>query len=959
VENKVALQVLKGDWRIAVDPGNRGRDERWFEALRPDSKAAPVPGLIQDVFPNYHGVAWYWLRFTPDLTGLGDLSGVATAAERVLLRFGAVDYLGEVWLNGQYAGEYEGGETPFELDVTETIRPDGDNLLAVRVLNPSDTPIDGYVLKEVPHSNRTNSTRAGSSTNMGGITYPVELRCVPGIYICDLFARPDPHTGRIAVSVTLRNSLAASAAGKVSLSVAACHAGDVLTSTEFMVELSPGISNHELSVQVPQPRLWELEDPYLYRVAATISAVEDPRQGKSLDAHQQAVRCGFRELRVIGGYFSLNGRRIFLKCAHTGRGSRNDMLNAKAGGFNMVRFIAGVADPAQLDLCDEIGLMVYEECLASWLLADSPKMGERYDRNTASMIRRDRNHPCITIWGLLNETENGPVFRRAVTFLPKLRELDPTRLVLLSSGRWDGEPSIGSVSNPGSAEWEPEWGVEGPNAPQVNPKHFWGYMDRAGDAHHYPFVPLPPQGLKFFQHLGAQDKPVFLSEFGIGPVQDVIRDWRYFQRIGVNEDRDDVGFLRAQALAFVADWQRLGFDDVYPFPEDFLRESQRLAARQRTLSFDLIRSNPRICGHNLTALNDGMTGEGLWNCAREWKPATYDAVSDGWAPLRWCLLASPMHGYAGREVTFEATLANEDALRPGEYPIRFRILGPAGLVWEKATTVKIPDHGALAVPVLEETLKLSGPTGQYIFAANMDNGGAPSGGRLAFYLTDPAELPRVDGRIHLWGLSARSATWLMARGLDCWPLSAEEGDAAGQVILVYQPPEDEITPQRLAGLFQRVAAGATVVFLNHKALGNAEGPTDYLPFDNKGTCYAFTDWLYHKECVAKRHRIFAGLQAPGILDWDYYDQVIPHEIYEGLPTPDETIAASFVTAHHRCPGGYGCGLLAAVYRHGRGKIVLSTLHLLENLEAHPSADRLLVNLIGYAMSERQRVSRRR
>jgi len=84
-------------------------------------------------------------------------------------------------------------------------------LLAVRVLNPADTPIDGYVLKEVPHANRTNSTRAGSSTNMGGIPYPVALRRVPAIYVADLFVRPDLQSGQIAVTVTVRNSQGAAA----------------------------------------------------------------------------------------------------------------------------------------------------------------------------------------------------------------------------------------------------------------------------------------------------------------------------------------------------------------------------------------------------------------------------------------------------------------------------------------------------------------------------------------------------------------------------------------------------------------------------------------------------------------------------------------------------------------------------------------------------------------------------
>ena len=74
----------------------------------------------------------------------------------------------------------------------------------------------------------------------------------------------------------------------------------------------------------------------------------------------------------------------------------------------MIRFIAGVAQRYQLDLCDEIGLLVYEESFAGWCLGDSPQMAERFDDSTLGMVRRDRNHPSIVIWGLLNETGDGP-----------------------------------------------------------------------------------------------------------------------------------------------------------------------------------------------------------------------------------------------------------------------------------------------------------------------------------------------------------------------------------------------------------------------------------------------------------------------------------------------------------------------------------------------------------------------
>ncbi|MCJ7736846.1 MAG: hypothetical protein MUQ10_05955, partial [Anaerolineae bacterium] len=89
---------------------------------------------------------------------------------------------------------------------------------------------------------------------------------------------------------------------------------------------------------------------------------------------------------------------------------------------------------------------------------------------------------------------------------------------------------------------------------------------------------------------------------------------------------------------------------------------------------------------------------------------------------------------------------------------------------------------------------------------------------------------------------------------------------------------------------------------------------------------------------------------PGIMDWDYYGPVIPHDMFEGQDTPDETIAAAFVTGHPSCSdaSGYGAGLLMAAYRYGQGRFFLSTPYILENVDVHPAADRLLLNLIRYA-----------
>ncbi len=955
-----STETLGGDWRLAVDPKNIGRDQGWFNEIQHDTREAVVPGVIQQVFPGYHGVAWYWLNFRVECRVSRD--------DRLLIRFGSVDYLADVWVNGKHAGTFEGGETPFEFDITGLVDMNRDNLLAVRVLNPTDEPIDGITLVQTPHINKVMVPTPGCSFNSGGITSLVELRSVPAVSISRLFAQPDSKTGSVTVSVTTRNADQTNRAGAISLKISAEGSGDVIERQFQDTTFAAGESVHELTLSVPKPRLWCPENPFLYRVTAEVSTA-----GKA--PHEQSVRCGFRDFRVVNGFFYINGKRVFLKSTHTGNHMpigmhvpmdpdfvRRDIINAKASGFNAIRCI-GCILPEQLDFCDEIGMMIEEESDAEWLLGGaeagysyvktlypptplSPKLEERYKHNFTEMILRDRNHPSIVMWQLLNETEDGYMFNVAHQFLPLLRALDSTRLVLLSSGRFDGHFNIGTVSNPNSNVWEDVWGLEAPNGP-IKTVLSHPSMDGSGDFHIYPIVPQTPETNSYLRNLGNGTKPVLLSEYGIGSLFDVIGEWKHFEQVGARPDLEDASWLKEQSDGLRADWNRLGFDDVYPFVEDMLHESQRLSARQRTIGFNLIRSNPNLCGYNLTGMLDhAMTGEGVWKLWREFKPSMFDAVSDGWAPLRWCLFAEPLNVYSGRTATVEAVLANEDVLKPGEYHARFRIFGPQGPVWEKIAVVKIPNPPVLAVPVIRETFEMKGPPGRYVLEANREEGAA-TGGQLTFFVADPAKLPPGAGKLALWGIDKGPEEWLTAHGFDCRQLTPDVVDQH-DVVLVGKPADSETNPKMWQSLTALMANGSTVVFVSGQIFREGNVGAAWLPSKHKGFCRPFIDHLYHKECVAKRHPVFGGLQGPGIMDWDYYGQVIPHDGFEGLDTPDETIAASFATGYFGYPRGYGSSLLIAMYKQGEGRLILSTPYVLENLNSHPAADRLLLNLISYA-----------
>jgi hypothetical protein len=145
-------------------------------------------------------------------------------------------------------------------------------------------------------------------------------------------------------------------------------------------------------------------------------------------------------------------------------------------------------------------------------------------------------------------------------------------------------------------------------------------------------------------------------------------------------------------------------------------------------------------------------------------------------------------------------------------------------------------------------------------------------------------------------------------------------------------------------LAEFMATGSTVIFLSHQAFRRDDHEAAWLPLANKGRIQNFNDWLYHKECVAKPHAIFEGLQGKGMLDWYYYGPMWPHHVFEGQDTPDQVVAGSFATGYS-IAGGYACGVLLGSYKFGSGQFIINSFPIMEWVDKHPVADRLLLNLV--------------
>jgi len=932
------LYQLDGEWLLAIDPDNRGRSAGWEQ--RPTAAAQPgaTPGAIEEVFPGYDGIVWYWRSFQPPPAPIGaPWSG---------LRFMAADYLADVWLNGIYLGSHEGGETPFTLDLGTALQVAGDNLLAVRLIHVGAEPIDGLDLLHVPHGIKAVPFRPGRFHNYGGIWQTVELLALPPVRIADIFVQPRIQTGDAIVEIALLNTTSQAVQGHIDLAIGLAQGDGPIAGEVVSTSLTPGETPFTATVRVPEIRLWALDRPVLYTLSARLNVA-----GEVSDRHE--ARFGFREFTFRDGYFELNGARLILKGAHTvghyGMGLvlprgpeqlRQELLNLKAMGLNCCRSLGRMLFPEQLDLCDELGLLVYEETLASWLWASSPAMAERFDAHVREMILRDRNHPSLVIWGLLNETRDADISLHATGMLPLIRTLDPTRLVLLHSGRWD-DPAAERDAAPA------------PIGPVALP-HQDTWSQGFADYHRYVTRPLSAEAIALFRTLGSPGHRLFQSEFGHGSAIDPVRISRLFEQYGARGDLEDGTLYRQMAERLEADFGRLGLYEVFATPSDLVRASQALHAENRALGIAALRSNPHLCGYSITGMVDHtMVGEGLMTLFREPKWGTIDALREAWQPLQWSVFTDRTSLYRGDALHIEAVLVNEDQLQPGSYPVRLRVSGPEGVLCEATSEVVIPASlGAarpgLVYPVFDVQVPLNGPAGRYEVRVLFDRGAAAIG-HSHVYVSEP--LAPIAGEIEVWDADGTLATWLGQQGLLVHNSTPATLGQRGRMILVNRPAI-KADPESFAALLDWIAAGGVAVFLSPHAFDLRAEDTSgvflratlsWFPFSSNVQLKQARGCWWAVDHVVKPRPITAGLPAGQLMDLQYYRAVHPHWTYVGLPEGEVVCAGLGIGACGE-QDNYWTGADLAVIPWGQGHAILSTLLIVEHLGHDPAADRLARNL---------------
>ncbi len=440
IQNDIRNKLdISGIWDFQTDPDEVGAANGWFNDL-PDSRPMAVPGSwneqYEDIF-NYFGLSWYVKKTYIPKTWHGD---------RIFIRVGSACYFGTVYVNGEEIGSHDGGHLPFEFDITNHIKWDVENVIAISVENHLKPT-------RVPSAGTGGGMEAASIMNgypsttfdffpFAGLHRPVVLYSVPETRIEDVIVVTGYEGDEGWVQVSAKIS------GETQIGRVILMGGDNPVESQIVFKNGEGAT----TLKVPNVRLWSDQDPYLYEL--TIRTETD----------KYSLKVGIRTIAVEGGQILLNDQPVELN----GFGRHEDFYASGKGlnlplmvkdyqlmrwtGANSYRTSHYPYSEEEMMLADREGFLIIDETPAVSLQFDTEEnIAERYRmclQQIDELVARDKNHPSVVMWSVANEPMPANMVERFTGgdfdaskdvagkeflhgLVTRARELDPTRLVTI------------------------------------------------------------------------------------------------------------------------------------------------------------------------------------------------------------------------------------------------------------------------------------------------------------------------------------------------------------------------------------------------------------------------------------------------------------------------------------------------------------------------------------------------
>lgn len=427
VDRRSGALSLDGDWRFQLLPSPDSPVSRTWSS-------AHVPGAWTmqgtDDLPWYTNSQMPWGEFPPtspaaNPTGVYEREidvPAEWAGRRIVLQVGAAESVLLVHVDGRPVGISKDSHLAAEFDLSDAVRPGASATVRLTVVKWSDaTHIEDQ-----------------DQWWHGGITRSVLLYATDPLYLADVTVRARAD-GDLRVDCRVRDAggalpegwyVTGEIDGQLLLQDAEF---DRLNAEDDRV--SDFLGEPRLCAQVPGVRTWTAETPELYALTVRLHRAD----GTVSDTSYQ--RIGFRDVEIVGRDLLVNGERIYVRGVNrhdfhplTGRtvsydDMRADLVLLKRFGFNAIRTAHYPNDPTLYDLADELGFYVVDEANIeahdhAHEIADDPRYTSAFVDRVARMALRDKNHPCVIIWSLGNESDYGANHDAAAGWL---RRHDPTR----------------------------------------------------------------------------------------------------------------------------------------------------------------------------------------------------------------------------------------------------------------------------------------------------------------------------------------------------------------------------------------------------------------------------------------------------------------------------------------------------------------------------------------------------
>lgn len=423
---------LNGTWEFEIDHGDSGRKRGLVQKEKLDSSIlvpfCPESSLSGIGYTDFMRAVWYKRRFSLSDTAKG---------KRVLLHFGAVDYLCEVWVNGTSVGTHKGGYTSFCFDITAALH-DGENEITVCAQDDTRSP-------HQPSGKQSHKYESHGCyyTRTTGIWQTVWLEWVDPCYIKEVSLTPHAAEGTIGVRVVT--------SAPCTLKVSASYEGREMGSANIRTD---GMQA-EITLPLAEKHLWNVGEPNLYDLALSLES--DGRIVDHIDSY-----FGLRNVWFDGMSFMINDKPVFQRLvldqgyypdgiytAPTDEALRRDIELAMAMGFNGARLHEKVFEARFLYHADHLGYLCWGE-MANWGLDHSEDYAlADFLNDWIPAVKRDYSAPSIIGWCPLNETWNQNLRAQRDDVIRMIyritKAMDPTRPCIDTSGNYHVETDIFDV----------------------------------------------------------------------------------------------------------------------------------------------------------------------------------------------------------------------------------------------------------------------------------------------------------------------------------------------------------------------------------------------------------------------------------------------------------------------------------------------------------------------------------